>query len=117
MNFKLWMENSIKIFLDDERDPKDPVIQNKFGATPTMLWVKTAQDAIKILSQGNVAFISMDHDLGENAGSGYEVAKYIEKSAFEGTLPKLSWRIHSQNPVGARDIKFAMQSAERFWNQ
>ena len=65
----------IKLWLDDERDPKNPIIQNLFGAEGDEVWVKTAYAAIQYLRQGNVESISLDHDLGlpsageRNAGS------------------------------------------------
>lgn len=37
----------MKVWLDDERDPQDPSIQEDFGARPDMIWVKTAEEAIR----------------------------------------------------------------------
>ncbi len=76
----------------------------------------TAEQAIELISSNTVTEISLDHDLGpEEAGTGYDVACFIEKSAAEGWLNKLVWNIHSQNPIGIKNMIAALKSAERFW--
>ena len=57
-------QQGIRLWLDDERDPKDPQIQNNFGARRDEVWVKTADEAKKLLSGGNVISVSLDHDYG-----------------------------------------------------
>jgi len=106
----------VKLWLDDERDPSSPMIQARFGADGDEIWVKTALVAIQYLQQGNVVSISLDHDLGPaSAGTGMDVAKWIEEQAFRGTLPKLDWSVHSMNPVGAKNMKKALKKANEFW--
>lgn len=108
----------IRIFLDDERDPKDPLIQSNFGAEGDETWAKTAQVAINYLKQGNVEFISLDHDLGpESSGTGMDVARWIEEEAYHGSLPKLSWSIHSKNPVGRKNMMRALVKADEYWSK
>ena len=104
------------VWLDDDRDPTDGFIQREFGAATDMLWVKTAAECIAVLSVGGVTAISLDHDLGarEN-GTGYDVAKWIEKAAFDGTLPRLVWRLHTASPVGRKSMMAALQNANEFW--
>lgn len=97
----------MNVWLDDERPMP-------FGYD---IHVKTAQAAIKLLSNGNVELISLDHDLGLNSGTGYDVAKWIEQSAFEGKLPKLQVKVHSQNPVGKTNINLALQNAMKYWTR
>ncbi len=104
----------MKIWLDDERDPKDPFIQKEFGASSDMLWVKTAPEAIAYLSTGKVTYISLDHDLCANA-TGYDVATWIEAQAFAGELPKLNWDVHTQNSVGYQKIVTALANADKYW--
>jgi hypothetical protein len=103
---KLWLDDQINDINCPDRHLPDGYIG-----------VNSALKAIKLLKQGNVSFISFDHDLGDNKFSGYIVAKYIEKYAYLGKLNKIGWEIHSANPVGSNNIKQAMQSAERFWNK
>lgn len=110
-------EMQIKLWLDDERDPSAPNIQNHFGAEGDEVWVKTAAVAISYLRQGNVISISLDHDLGPaSAGTGMDVAKWIEEQAFHGKLPRLSWSVHSMNPVGKKNMMRAMLRADEFWS-
>ena len=106
----------IKLWLDDERNPDDPFIQEEFGAEPGMVWVKTAWAAISRLKDGNVCYISLDHDLGsDKAGTGSDVAEWIEERAYSRELPRLSWAIHSMNVVGSKNMTAAMQAADNFW--
>jgi hypothetical protein len=108
----------VKLWLDDERDPDEPFIREEFGSQEDMLWVKTAPAAISRLVDGNVEYISLDHDLGAaKAGTGADVARWIEEQAFNGTLPRLAWSCHSKNAVGKKYIVAAMRNAERYWDQ
>ncbi|MHA2060495.1 MAG: cyclic-phosphate processing receiver domain-containing protein [Candidatus Ranarchaeia archaeon] len=137
MDFKEFFEaeaaGGIELWLDDDRDPELPQYQGAFGAKPGMLWVKTAWDAVKVLKQGNVKFISFDNDIGfaptqyddgikvENEGK--YVAKWIEIQAFwrkEGMapgIPPLKWAVHTKNVEGEKEIRMAMAKAEEFWGE
>jgi hypothetical protein len=97
--------NEIRLWLDDVR------------AMPPRYthWAKTASQAIKLLETGKVTECSLDHDLGNQVETGYDVAKWIEYHAHDGTLPKIRCKVHSQNVVGAKNIKMALQSAYRAW--
>lgn len=96
----------MKIWLDDERI-----------APPGFLWVKTAQEAISFLKTGQVQLISLDHDLGnELAGTGYDVALFLEKSAYHNEIPPVKWEIHSANPVGRSNMLAALKKADSFWH-
>jgi len=109
---------NIKLWVDDERDPKDPTIQKLFGAKGDETWVKTAPEAINILKSNNVTFIDFDNDLGPpEAGEGKDVAKWIEEQAYLNKIKPLQWRVHSMNPRGVSNITSSMKSAERFWEQ
>lgn len=79
--------------------------------------VKTAPEAIKLLETKKVTLISFDHDLGDGAGTGYEVAVWIEGAAFLMQIPRLAWEVHTQNPVGAKNIRAAMEGAEKHWTK
>lgn len=95
----------MNVWLDDER----PMPQGYD------LHVQTAQEAIQLLSQGGVARISLDHDLGEHGGTGYDVACYIEHGAYNGTLEPIEVLIHSANPVGRDNIRRAVAKAYEYW--
>jgi hypothetical protein len=102
----------LKIWLDDQFDELEK-------RRPPDGWVgtKTAQETISLLQTNNVESISLDHDLGpEEAGNGYQVAKWIEQAAFEGTISRLKWHIHSANSVGEANMTSALKSADKFWD-
>lgn len=73
-------------------------------------WSKTAENAIDYIKNNRVTYISFDHDLG-TARTGYDVALFIEQRASKGIKPP-DWSIHSQNPVGAQNIRVCMLSAD-----
>lgn len=104
--------NQIKIWLDDQiNDPDCPNRHPPEG----FVGIDNADDAIKLIMEGNVSYISFDHDLGYNVKNGYDVASFIEELAFNKKIDKIDWDIHSANTVGAANIEMAMISAERFW--
>jgi hypothetical protein len=105
-----------KVYLDDSRcEPKG------------WLRVTCVENCIEILEQYpyEVSEISLDHDLddfvdtrnGESKElTGYEVAKWLEEKAFEGSwsyVPRIL-RCHSDNPDGRKRIIQAFQSIARF---
>jgi hypothetical protein len=105
-----------KLWLDDVRDPRDPEIQELFGAEPGVVWVKTAEAAIARLKSQRVDWISFDHDLGTTA-TGLDVAIWMEAQARQGSLPRISWAIHSANTKGASAIRRVMEQAEQHWSR
>jgi hypothetical protein len=107
----------IRLWLDDERDPKDRYVKSHFGSDGEEVWVKTAQQAISRLRQNDVESMSLDHDLGPGAGTGYDVAKWIEEQAFLGTLPRLTWFVHSLNIVGRLEMTRALTKADEYWDR
>lgn len=98
----------MKIFLDDVRPCPDGYDAH----------VKTAQGAIDLIKNGNVSLISLDHDLGpDEAGTGYDVALFIEEAAYRKTIKPLHWQIHSANPVGIQNMRKALENADRYWGK
>ena len=103
--------SGLDVWLDDVRDPRE---HGCIGWT----WVKTAEDAIRLLASGKVRQISLDHDLDERASigeapvapTGYTVAVYMEENRI---WPPNGAACHSQNPVGRARIEAALQSARR----
>jgi hypothetical protein len=101
------MKYGINLWLDDKR-----VMLPGYD-----LHVYTAKAAIAVLETGTVDKISLDHDLGDEAevGSGYQVACWIEEAAYLNKIPKLVWRIHSQNAVGVANMRRALERADQYW--
>ena len=114
--YKQSQKNSIRLWLDDERDPSTPIIQQKFLANGDEIWVKTVAEAKNMIQKGNVSFISFDHDLGQEE-TGYDLARWIEERAFVEGIQPPDYRVHSANPVGAKNIDQAMQNAFKYWNR
>ena len=106
------MSNGINLWLDDKRNPKD------FAPHIDWLWVMTAPAAITALETGTVKHISLDHDLGllPEEGCGYDVAVWLEEAAYLNKIPRLTWAIHSANPVGKKRMEAALNNADRYWN-
>ena len=82
----------MKVYLDDERTAPDG-------------WVRVywPDEAIELLSSGNVTEISLDHDLGDDdRGTGYNLVLWIEEQvALHGFVPPMM-SVHSAN-VSARN--------------
>lgn len=100
------MNTKVKIWLDDERSM--PSFYNYHA--------KTAKECIDKIKEGGVVFISLDHDLGDGNGTGYDVAKFIEEAAFNNSIEKITTVIHSQNSIGRENMRQALLNARRFWN-
>jgi hypothetical protein len=93
-----------KLWVDDERQPPEG-----------WWWAKRADIAIVYLTLGVISEVSLDHDLGEGAGSGYEVASFLEEAAWQGLLPPIKWQVHSMNLPGKQRMIQALKSADRLW--
>lgn len=82
-----YKSKKMKVFLDDERTTPDG-------------WVRVywPNEAIRLLSTGEVLELSLDHDLGDDRrGTGYDVVLWIEEAvAVRGFNPPLI-QIHSAN--------------------
>ncbi len=97
----------MKLWLDDKR-PMPPEYDEH---------VLTAQDAIESIVMFHVTDISLDHDLGDGAGTGYDVAKFIETSAHDGMIGRIRWKLHTANQVGRERMRMALANADRFWDE
>jgi hypothetical protein len=95
----------MRVWLDDERPmPSDYDVH-----------VRTAEEAIALLKTGDVTTISLDNDLGDEAGEGRDVARWIEEAAYNNAIPRLRMKVHTQNAVARVAICRALQNAFRYW--
>ena len=93
----------MKLYLDDKRAPPA-------GWTH----VRTSQEAIEMLEEGNVSEISLDHDLGDDAkGTGYDVILWIEEAVFMRNFDPPKITVHSANPSARRKMEAGVQSIFR----
>lgn len=89
-------DNFMKIYLDDERSCPDGYIL-----------VKTAEETIEKLKEGNVTHLSLDHDLG-TVLTGYDVLLWLEEQVSLGLVTKIPHIfLHTQNPVGKEKMRAA----------
>ncbi len=93
----------MRVYLDDER------------ATPDG-WTRVYRpdEAISLLMQGNVAEISLDHDLGDDQrGTGYDVIAWIEEAVvLRGFKPPLI-HVHSANPAARERMEAGITAIAR----
>ena len=93
-----------KLFLDDEREP--------IGDGWTIARdADSARDLIR--SNGIPRFISFDHDLGDG-DNGSQFVSWLIDHMLDNSIKfplDFSYMIHSQNPVGAGNIRGKMDVA------
>lgn len=76
--------------------------------------VRWPDEAIALLETGEVAVISLDHDLGDDErGTGYDVLLWIEEAvALRGFDPP-EMRVHSANSSARLKMEAAIASIHR----
>src|ERR1700741_3674384 len=104
----------VKIFLDDVRpsdiDPRRTIV------------IRTFHEAVNLFARlglSQIEYISFDHDLGmaddaEYPKTGHDLAKWIVLTEMDGKHerlpPHFRFRVHSANPVGARNIRMYLRN-------
>lgn len=81
----------MKLWLDDVRP-----------APEGWYWAKNVETAKAMLIRGEVTHLSLDHDLGEDCLSGYDLCKWM---AENNLWPSEQITIHSMNPVGRDNMR------------
>lgn len=94
------------MFLDDERMP-DGVP----GLPEPDDWVivRSAAECIALLETREVIAVSLDHDLGADVPTGYDVACWLELAHAEGRPVPPQLYVHTANPVGRARILAALR--------
>ena len=101
------------LFLDDIRYPGDAFTGPK---QPVLKWhiARSTNDAQwYVKNYGVPQFISFDHDLGALDDTGYDFAKWLIDYLLDNNknLPQgFSYYVHSQNPVGRKNIQSLMDN-------
>ena len=62
------------------------------------------------LRESDLVEIWFDHDLGENAGTGYDSAKYLVEFCIEHNMDLPDYYIQSNNPAGKLNIDSYLKS-------
>jgi hypothetical protein len=92
----------MRVFLDDERPTPD--------GWHRCYW---PDEVIALLQAGGVEWVSLDHDLGDDArGTGYDVLTWIEEAVVLRGFKPPRIMIHTANPA-ARDRMAAAARAIR----
>ena len=92
----------MKIYLDDERTTPD-------GWT-RCFW---PQEVIDLLQAGGVTEISLDHDLGDDARTGYHVILWIEEAvATLGFTPPII-HVQSANSSAGEKMRAGVKAIEK----
>jgi hypothetical protein len=112
----------MRLWIDDFRAPPDE----------SWVWAKTLAAAFKefyaAMYAGNwfnepIVEISFDHDLGVLTSfdnplpedqTTMPLARLIEEQASTGIKPP-KWSVHSMNPVGAKNLRATLESADRLY--
>lgn len=93
----------MRVYLDDER------------ITPEG-WVRVywPDEAIALLESGEVAQISLDHDLGDDErGTGYDVIVWIEEAVVTRGFQPPAISVHSANPSARLRMEAGIRAIER----
>lgn len=104
---------SYKLFIDDERFPvhayDDWIIARSFKE------VKALVEKI-----GMPSHVSFDHDLGKDQPTGFDIVKWmceVDMDKIHVFPVDFTYYVHSQNPVGAENIRFYLENYARVRNQ
>lgn len=99
-----------RLFLDDERQPvgDDWVIVRDFAAAVEY-----------VCKNGFPRHVSFDNDLGSEIPTGYDFAKWlIERDLDYNDMPDdFDFYVHSQNPVGKKNIEELLLRYLKFKNK
>ena len=90
----------MKVFLDDERTAPAGWVQ-----------VRWPEEAIELLKTGDVAELSLDHDLGDDQhGTGYTVLLWLEEQVLvHGMRPPEKIFVHSANTSARQKMEAAIR--------
>lgn len=97
------MKNTLRVWLDDERPTPEG-------------WVTTRwpEEVIELLKTGNVAEVSLDHDLGDDEhGTGNDVVLWIEEQVITQGFKPPKIRVHSANPSAKIKMEAGIASIVR----
>jgi len=104
-----------RLFIDDDRWP----------VTPDWVIVRTPLQAIQAFQNYGMPYeIAFDHDLGSTSNGvemkATEFVNYLWGLAEEGKLifpSDFKYSIHSQNPIGAENIRSKMDQLIRYYSE
>lgn len=111
----LWTMNTL-LFLDDIRNP-DWVYGPARPCPVEGKWViaRNYESFVEhINTQGMPAFLSFDHDLGEDTQTGMDCAHWLVNYCLDNGLGLPPFLIHSANPPGRDNLVGLLEGFNRF---
>lgn len=113
------------LFLDDERNISDVTWLVLPDCAPEEWMVVRNYDQFvqHITAHGLPAFVSFDHDLGQDPANpheektGHDCAKWLVNYCLDNNLACPDFVVHSKNPEGAKNIAGLLNGFQRFQNQ
>ena len=96
-----------RLYLDDLRNPPPGWLVFR-SAAELQAWIEAHGLA-------EVGEISLDHDLGEGAPTGYDFINWLERYVIAHDLRELPRIVsHSSNPAGRANIERAVEAIHRY---
>ena len=93
----------LRVYLDDERP-----------TPPGWTHARWPEDVIALLETGNVAEVSLDHDLGDDEhGTGYDVLLWIEEAVIVRGFDPPKMKVHSANTSARIKMEAAIRAIEQ----
>lgn len=106
------------LFLDDEREPSSSLLAQH----ERVIVCRSYDEAVKVVRENGMPdYVCFDHDLGPESKTGHDFAKWLVERAIylmEETLecpPVFGYSVHSQNPVGAANIRGVIDGYRKWW--
>lgn len=99
------------LFIDDERNPNNVTWGSEafYQQFPWTIARTMAQVQDLVNDWGFPAFISFDHDLGDDEPSGKDIANWLinyDLDSDRSAIPdNFQFYVHSRNPVGKQNIE------------
>lgn len=94
---------TLRVWLDDERPAPEGWVACRWPG-----------EVIALLGSGQVATVSLDHDLGDDSrGTGYDVLLWLEEAVarYGFTLPEI--HVHTANPAARTRMLAAVDAISR----
>jgi len=90
----------MNVYLDDVRN-----------APEGFVLVKTVEECKELLLNNKVNILSLDHDLGNDQPTGYDLVKWtIENKVYPNVIT-----VHSLNPVGKKNMTQLLKKNKPNW--
>jgi hypothetical protein len=106
------------LWLDDLRNPfTEPNWVNFKQPNDIVIWVKNYNEFVDYISKNGLPdLISFDHDLGETDElTGYDCSKWLVDYLIDNKLKLPQIRLHTANPVGAKNIEFTFKNFLKYY--